>query len=294
MEYYIDDYINIKIDKAFDGKTLEAFLDYFKQSKKNKYLLIKDNKITVNNQKVTLNYLLKTDDHIKIRLEKEKIDFIRDENLPEVVYEDEFVLVVNKPDKMIVHGEKNKPGALANLVAKYYETNNYAYKVRCIHRLDEDTKGLIMFCKLEFFLPYFDYLIQEKKIKRFYKAIVFGRLDKELIIDKPIGRDRHQANKQRVSKTGKPSQTIVKPLVFKNKYTLAECELFSGRTHQIRVHLSSENLFIVNDPLYGKPSGDFNTMGLYAYKLIWVNPLNNKKIEVELPLLKELNYFKMP
>ena len=293
MKYTIKDKIEIEIDELFNDKTLDYFLNYYKQSKKNKYIMIKDKKIRVNNNCVDLNYKLKNNDIVNIEIDKEEVDFIEDTVSADVVYEDEFLLVVNKPAGIIVHKEKNENGALANRVAKYFKDNSIKCSVRYLHRLDEDTQGLVIFSKLKFFQPFFDDCLANKLIKRYYKAVVFGYLDKEKIVDKPIGRDRHNSKKYIVYKNGKNSKTKFIPICNKGKYSLIECELYTGRTHQIRVHLNSEKLYMVNDVLYGKKSYDFKYMGLYAYKIIWTNPINNKKMVVELPSNKDLNYFKM-
>ncbi len=294
MEYWIDkNYINIKIDKYFDKKTVNDFLDYFKHSRKNKYILIRDEKIKINGLNCLLESVLCIDDIVQILIDEEDIDYVSDNILPDIVYEDELVLIVNKPEGMIVHGDKNKKGSLSNLVARYYEEKEYKFKVRYIHRLDEDTKGLVLFCKLSFFQPYFDFELSNKNIKRFYKAIVYGNLNETITINKPIGRDRHNSKKFRISNTGKEAKTKVSLLKRRNKYSLVECELFTGRTHQIRVHLNSIGLYIVNDNLYGKASKEFNTMGLFAYRLEFNNPINNKKMVVICPPDKNLDYFKM-
>lgn len=293
MKYKITNEIKIEIDEQFDGKTLDDFLNYFKQSKKNKYILIRDNKILLNNEAVKLNTKLKINDILNIKIDDEEIDYVEDEKSADIVYEDEFLLVVNKPSGIIIHKEKDEKGALSNRVAKYYKENNIKSSVRYIHRLDEDTQGLIIFSKLKFFQPFFDDCLSNKIIKRYYKAIVYGNLTKEKIVNKPIGRDRHNSKKYIVNKNGKLAKTRLIPICNKGKYSLIECELFTGRTHQIRVHLNSENLYMVNDVLYGKKSNDFRFIGLYAYKIIWINPLNNKKMVVELPSNKDLDYFKM-
>ncbi len=293
MKYKITNEIKIEIDEQFDGKTLDDFLNYFKQSKKNKYILIRDNKILLNNEAVKLNTKLKINDILNIKIDDEEIDYVEDEKSADIVYEDEFLLVVNKPSGIIIHKEKDEKGALSNRVAKYYKENNIKSSVRYIHRLDEDTQGLVIFSKLKFFQPFFDDCLANKIIKRYYKAIVFGYLNKEKIVDKPIGRDRHNSKKYIIYKNGKNSKTKFMPICNKGKYSLIECELYTGRTHQIRVHLNSEKLYMVNDIIYGKKSDDFKNMGLYAYKIIWINPLNNKKMVVELPSNRDLNYFKM-
>ena len=285
--------MKIIVSKKFDNKTLGYFLDYYKQSKKNKYLLFLENKIKVNDSKSNAETILRLNDEITI-INDTGIDYILDELSVDVVYEDDIILIVNKPTGIIVHKEKNETGSLANRVARYYKDKGLDLPIRHLHRLDEQTQGLIVYCKSSFFQPYLDYLLSIKKIKRYYKAIVFNMANKEeFTINEPIGKDRHDSKKYRVSKTGKEAKAHVKILSTKGKYSLCECELETGRTHQIRVHLSYLNMFIVNDVLYGKKSNDFKDMGLYAYKLEWHDILTDKKMMVELPSNKDLNYFEM-
>ena len=203
---------------------------------------------------------------------------------------DEYILVVNKPEGIIVHNETN---SLGNRVARYYFNNNLNIPIRHLHRLDNQTQGLVMYSKSTFFQPYLDFLLSNKMIKRYYKAIVMGNINENIIINEPIGRDRHNSKKYRVSKTGKSAVTKVSILKKKNNYTLLNCVLETGRTHQIRVHLQYKNLFIVNDELYGKKSKDFKSMGLYAYKLEWNDIITNKKKVVVLPPNNDLNYFEI-
>lgn len=283
----------ITINEQFNDKTLEYFLDCYKQSKRNKYLLFYNKRILLNNNIPNRNSILKTNDVLSIKTE-EFIDYLIDDFSCDVVYEDDYILIVNKPAGIIVHGEKNENGSLCNRVARYYKDNNLEISVRHLHRLDKETQGLVMFSKCSFFQPYLDELLLNKKIKRYYKVIVTGTVDKDnFIIDAPIGKDRHVSNKYRVSNTGKSALTKGKVLNRKGIYTLLECELETGRTHQIRVHLASVGLFIVNDSIYGKSSKHFENMGLIAYKLEWNDIETNKKKVIELPPNNDLNYFKM-
>ena len=283
--------MKIIVNEKFNNKSIEYFLDYYKRSRKNKYLLFLEKRILLNNKVCNKDDILYIDDVIEIDLKEEYIDYELDDKKCDVIYEDEYILIVNKPSGIIVHDEKK---SLANMVARYYKNNNLNISVRHLHRLDKETQGLIMYCKNSFFQPYLDDMFLNDKIERYYKAIVFGNVKEEnFIINSPIGRDRHINNKYRVSKSGKEALTKCRVLKRKGKYTLLECKLETGRTHQIRVHLSSKKLYIVNDSIYGKKSNDFKEMGLYSYKLEWNDILTDKKKVVELPPNKELNYFEM-
>lgn len=288
MYKIIDNKMLITVDEKFDNKTLDDFLSFYKHSRKNKYLLIRDNKILINNDKVNLNYLLKMNDIIEIKVNQSLIDYVPEKYELDIVYEDDIVLIVNKPYDLIVHDKTN---SLANKVAYYYNVKNYKIPVRHLHRLDRDTQGLIMYCKVEFFQPYLDYMLANKKIERRYKAIVYGKLTSNITINNPIGKDRHVNNKYRISKTGLNAITHVKKLKHKNNYSLVECILETGRTHQIRVHLSSINLFIVNDVIYGKKSKDFKCMGLISYYIKFLNPITQKENIVILNNNVDLDYF---
>lgn len=265
--------LDFYIDNSFHEKTLRDFFDYYVQSKKNRYLLMQNNRVLVNHKKPEdENIELHTKDIVTIIIPEEDVDFNPSDIECKVVYEDDFVYVAHKDPGMIVHGDED---SLANLAARYQIDHDIHYPVRYIHRLDEDTTGLVLFVKIPFFQPWFDKMLAEKKIHRHYYAISTGRakINQGFNWDMPIGKDRHVNGKYRVSKTGQTAFTKARCIARKGDYLLMRCELETGRTHQIRVHMSASNHPIVNDPLYGVPSSDFKHMGLWAYEIIFTNPV---------------------
>lgn len=219
------------------------------------------------------------------------IDYLPSGKRCQIVYEDDLVLIVKKKAGQIIHDDRSND-ALANDVATYFALKGYRRHVRYIHRLDKDTQGLVFFSKLDFFGPYYNQQLAQKKIKREYLAIVQGHFH-DCIVDKKIGKDRHVNNKYRLSKTGKPAKTKFTLRQYHQGYSLIHCELFSGRTHQIRVHLQAIGFPIINDDIYGKADDKFQNMGLYAYKLTFFDILKNTMVTVTDDVYDDLDYFKM-
>jgi len=274
-------------------QTLEEFFLYYKQSKSNQYKYLMDERIFIHEKVIKDKYTNIVNQPITLLLKEETIDWACNEKPCKVIYEDPFVLIVHKPSSMIIHSEKNDANCLNGMVAKYYQDHAIHTSIRPIHRLDEDTVGLVMYSKIPFFQPWFDDALSHKDITRIYEAITFGKAKPKhsKTIHASIGRDRHQSNRYRISKNGKPSTTHIQCLAVKNNYTLWECKLETGRTHQIRVHLSSIQYPIVNDMYYGRVSKDFKEMGLWAKKLIYKHPITLKTITViDIPN-KQYQYF---
>lgn len=267
-------------------QNLDDFLNQYNFSKKQKHLLKMEKRIQVNHKTTQHNIQLYKNDQIEIDCTyQEQIKITPYPQPLEILYEDELVLIVNKPIHFIVHSDGSSAPALTNLVAQYYINTNQQCSIHPIHRLDKDTSGCLLFCKNPFFQPYFDKCMSEKKIKRSYLALAEGKIDKEMTLRQPIGKDRH-TNKYRVSKNGTPAITHLKPLEYKNNMTLIECVLETGRTHQIRVHCASIHHPLIGDELYGTKSS--MRCALHSYQLTFTHPLLEKTITVCCPLPKDM------
>ncbi|MFC7784933.1 RluA family pseudouridine synthase [Rossellomorea sp. GCM10028870] len=200
----------------------------------------------------------------------------------DVLFEDDHLIVVNKPAGIDTHpNHPDETDSLANLVAFHYQARGESCRVMHIHRLDHDTSGAIIFAKHPLSKAILDRLLTERQIKRTYHALVHGRLkQKNGTISEPIGRDRHHNTRRRVSPSGKDAVTHYKVLEYKNTYTLVEVQLDTGRTHQIRVHMSHIGHPLVGDTLYGgKPI--FKRQALHAARISFLHPLTDEWIECE-------------
>ena len=256
--------------------------------------LINTRKLQVERKKVDSEYVCQKGDTIRLHaFPEQEIDFIPEYHPLHIVYEDDFLLVVDKPAGMLVHPDsKEGKGTLANAVAYYYEGQGLAISVRPLHRLDVETSGLVVFSKSPLLQPHFDNLLSEKKIDREYYAFVDGyyRKGQRFSVELPIGRDRHDAKKRRVSQTGKWAKTNFECISSSREAncSLVRCTLESGRTHQIRVHLEAHKHPIISDPLYGSRYEFVNRMALQAYKVSVESPLYDETLVLEIPMAKDL------
>lgn len=242
--------------------------------------------IKKNQNKADVNHKLEQNDRLYLHLfKKEEYGVLPDNVSIDILYEDDHLIIVNKPAGMDTHpNEPNQKGTLANAIAFYYQLNGWQIRVRHIHRLDRDTSGAIIFAKHDLAQTILDQDLQVKKIKRTYLAIVKGKLPKTNgSIDNPIGRDRHHATRRRVSPNGQKAITHYKVETFnpKTNLSLLSVQLETGRTHQIRVHLSSMNHPIIGDTLYGGSKDLIKRQALHAKKITLSHPLTHEKIEVE-------------
>ncbi|MGN0973836.1 MAG: RluA family pseudouridine synthase [Bacilli bacterium] len=254
--------------------------------------LIKENKILVNGKNVNSSYKIFLNDVIDIN---DKMDFtidIEGEDIElDIVYEDQYLLIVNKPSGMVVHpAAGNYSHTLVNaLIGKYnMKADNNNLRPGIVHRIDKDTSGLMVVAKDDKTLELLSKMIKNKEVERKYLAIVDGVIKHENgMIDAPIGRDINNRQKMMVTDiNSKNAITHFRVLKrFKNN-TLIECKLDTGRTHQIRVHMNYIGFPIVNDPVYGKKKNTtyFGQM-LHSVSIKFIHPILNKELyfEVEPP-----------
>ncbi len=207
----------------------------------------------------------------------------------QVLYEDDHLIAVNKPAGMDTH--PNGPQdteTLANLIAFHFQAKGESCRVMHIHRLDRDTSGAVIFAKHPLAKAILDRLLIERQVKRTYLALVQGRLkQKKGTISEPIGRDRHHNTRKRVSPSGQKAVTHYKVLDFRENMTLVEVVLDTGRTHQIRVHMSYIGHPLAGDTLYGgKPV--FKRQALHAVRITFPHPLTGEWIECEAECLDDI------
>ncbi|MGO4733275.1 RluA family pseudouridine synthase [Paenibacillus sp. 2KB_22] len=205
----------------------------------------------------------------------------------EVLYEDDFCLVMHKPAGMKLHPDGSRADqaiTLDHVVASYYEMNGIQASVRHVHRLDEDTTGPVLYAKNAFALAKLDEAMRHKEIDRHYVAIAGGQLSRELHkIDAPIGKDRHHKQRRRVSEGGQEAVTHVEIVEVWERATLVRLKLDTGRTHQIRVHLSYAGHPLIGDELYGGKADAIGRQALHGEVLKFNHPLTGAMIEVNDP-----------
>lgn len=208
-----------------------------------------------------------------------------------ILYEDEFSLVVNKPAGVEVHPSvQGQRGTLAHAVAAYYEATGQRCRVRHIHRLDKETTGPVLYAKNELAHYVFDKAMREKEIERIYVAIAEGVMaNAKGTIDAPIGQDRHHPTRRRVSETGEPAVTRYEVVETYPDLTLVRLRLETGRTHQIRVHLSHIGHPLTGDGMYGGSRRYMQRQALHGEKLVWRHPWTGERMEVRAPLPEDMS-----
>lgn len=249
-----------------------------------------DGRIKVNSKIVKLNYVLKEGDNIEVELSKDESQDIEPQNIPiDIVYEDEDILVANKPPYIVVHPTRShKDGTLANGILYHFKEKGENCIVRLVSRLDMNTSGLIIIAKNQFSHMALSRDMQKDSFKKYYKAIVHGNMQEdEGTLDLPIYKPSEDSIKRVVDHRGQKSITHFKVIERFKDATLVELLLETGRTHQIRVHLSHINHPIFGDTLYGEEQDEelINRQALHAYKLEIPHPRTGEilKLQCDLP-----------
>ena len=252
--------------------------------------LIKQEKVLVNDKLLNGSYLVNTGDVIKVNDELDFDIHIKAQDIDiDIVYENDDLLIINKPSGMVVHpAPGNLDNTLVNALLGKFSLSNDTLRPGIVHRLDKDTSGLMLVAKNDWAHDKLSEMIKNKDVKRTYLALVSGVINHETgTIDAPIGRDDKYREKMKVTDiNSKDAITHFKVLKRFKKHTLIECYLETGRTHQIRVHMAYIGYPIVNDYVYGKEKIDkeFGQL-LHSKKIEFNNPRDNEHIlfEVDAP-----------
>ncbi|MCH5254232.1 MAG: RluA family pseudouridine synthase [Lachnospiraceae bacterium] len=256
--------------------------------------LIKDNQLFVNDKPQKASYRIKVDDEIRFQVPDVAAPVIPAEDIPlNVLYEDSDLLIVDKPKGMVVHpAPGHYSGTLVNAVMFHCKNNlsgiNGVMRPGIVHRIDRDTTGALIVCKNDAAHQQIASQLKSHSITRKYRAIVHGRLPlEEGSIDAPIGRDVKERKKMAVNlQNGKHAVTHYKTLKTYKEYTYIECQLETGRTHQIRVHMASIGHPLLGDEIYGSRKTNFRLNGqtLHAMTIGFIHPSTQKYLEIEAPL----------
>ena len=266
-------------------------------SRANIQRLIEDGNILVNSAKQKISYKVNSGDKIEITIpEPKKIDLKPQDIKVEIVYEDNDIIVVNKPKGLVVHPAVGNPdGTLVNAIMNICKDSlsGIGGEVRpgIVHRLDKDTTGLLIVAKNDKAHRILAEELKEKKIKRKYIALVSGVINHDVgEIDAPIGRDPSDRKKMCVtSVNSKDAITHFRVLERYKNASLIECELETGRTHQIRVHMKYINHPVINDPVYGKNNhGEFGQL-LHAKEITFTHPTTKKVMTFSCNVPEEFN-----
>ena len=299
--------MNIKVNEENVGKRVDSFIPMVQKdiSRSMVQKLIEQKNIRVNGKETKHSYKLKLNDEIEISVPEAKEIDLKAQDIPlSVIYEDSDIIVINKPKGMVVHPANGNPdGTLVNAVMNLCKDSlsGIGGEIRpgIVHRLDKDTSGAIIVAKNDKAHIKLSEALKNHEIKKTYLALVRGIVkENEATINMPIARSKKDRKKMDVDKDGKEAITHFKVLGrYKNKYTLLQINLETGRTHQIRVHLSHIGYPIIGDEVYSNGKNEWNVSGqcLHAWKLEFIHPITGKKIslEAEIPeylknIIKEL------
>lgn len=290
----------IYIDENDENKRLDSYLSEITPdlSRSKIQNFIKSGNVKINDSIKKPSYILKENDKIDFEIPEEKKLEIKPQDIPiEIVYEDENMLVVNKPSGMLTHPTTiERENTLVNALLYKFNNNlsdiNGEFRRGILHRLDRNTSGLLMIAKNNKAHEFLAEQIKNHTITKKYRAVVKGVIkEDEFEINSPIGRNPNQPHKMMTRDDGKPSRTIVKVLERFKEYTYIELTLITGRTHQIRVHMKSINHPVYNDTLYGAGQGKVKTdeQVLQSYYLRFTKPFGNEIIELQIEPDEKIN-----
>lgn len=288
--------ISLQADETYMDERLDKFLSAMLPDQSRSYLqkIIKDGNVLVNGEPKKSSYRLEDGDEVTADLPELKSPDIEPENIPlDILYEDDSILMVNKPKGMVVHPSAGHyVGTLVNAVLWHCQGQlsgiNGVSRPGIVHRIDKDTTGVLVVCKNDAAHNAVAAQLKEHSITRKYRAIVHGVIkEDEGTVDAPIG--RHPTERKKMAsgvKNGKRAVTHYRVLERFQGYTYVECQLETGRTHQIRVHMASIHHPLLGDTVYGpaKDSHHLEGQTLHAMVLGLIHPVTGEYLEVAAPL----------
>ena len=278
---------NLRIDRYLAEQCPDLSRSYIQK-------LVKDGAVFVNNRQVKANYKVQPQDQVILTIPDMQVPDILPENIPlDILYEDQWLLVVNKPKDMVVHPSAgHMEGTLVNAVmahcGEHLSGINGVLRPGIVHRIDKDTTGALLICKDDTVHRDLAEQLKVHSIKRRYRAIVQGNLKEDQgTVDAPVGRHPTDRKKMAVNyKNGKEAVTHYQVLERFGNATYIECRLETGRTHQIRVHMASLGHPLLGDTIYGSSKNPYHLQGqaLHAMILGFVHPITREYLEFQAPL----------
>ena len=284
---------NIIVENENVGKRIDSLIPILDKdlTRNTVQRLIEEENIKVNGEKVKTSYKVKLNDEIEITIPDVKETELKAQEIPlDIIYEDSDIIVINKPKGMVVHPANGNPdGTLVNAVMAICKDSlsGIGGEIRpgIVHRLDKDTSGAIIVAKNDKAHIALSEALKKHEIKKTYIALVRGIIkENEATINMPIARSKTDRKKMAVDKNGKEAITHFKVLDrFKGKYSLLEINIETGRTHQIRVHLSHIGFPIIGDEVYSNGKNEWQISGqcLHAKSLDFKHPITGKQMHIE-------------
>jgi 23S rRNA pseudouridine1911/1915/1917 synthase len=310
--------LNLTVDSNDAGKRLDSWLaekiEGWSRSRISR--LIEDGDVLVNDREAKPSYKMRSGDRIDVELAELPATEFQPENIPlDIVHEDDYLAVINKPAGMVVHpGAGVSGGTLANAIAYRFRVpalvgpppeGGTQNRIGIVHRLDKDTSGLIVVAKDEQTAEALSKQFHDREVEKSYVALVHGVMEQNSgKIEAPVARDRHSRTKMAVSKNGRNALTLWRVANRFDKFTLLDVEIKTGRTHQIRVHLASINHPVVGDETYNagrdktvadpaikKAIADLGRFFLHAERLAFAHPKTGEQMQFVRELPTELREF---
>lgn len=284
-----------ELEAEYEGERLDKYLSilYPEQSRSFFQKLIKDGHVLVNDTPEKANYRLRVEDLISVTIPDAVETPILPENIPlDILYEDDDLLVVNKPKGMVVHPSAGHyTGTLVNAIMYHCKDSlsgiNGEIRPGIVHRIDMDTTGSLIVCKNDESHIFIAEQIKEHSVTRKYRGIVYGGVSNdEGTIDAPIGRHPTDRKKMAIVPNGKPAVTHYRVLQRFERYTYMEFQLETGRTHQIRVHMASIGHPLLGDAVYSSGKSPYHLQGqtLHAMTIGFIHPATREYLEITAPL----------